>query len=178
MFYLDLFRKLEDVGVRYLVVGGIAVNLHGVNRLTHDVDLMLALDVDAEKVRDWIENRHMLAFDLRPQNAVDPTVGVLVNSPVEFETAYARRVVAEVSGQRIAMAKAKEAEADKTVVDDYHYELSDEQLLHGLSMTPLQRLTWLDEARRFVLALRAAPRTYYEDGKPVRTVTPGAKRIY
>ena len=68
------------------------------------------------------------------------------------------------------MERTSEAESAYAFEDDYHYELSDEQLLHGLSMTPLQRLTWLDEARRFVLALRAAPRTYYEAGKPVRTV--------
>ena len=141
MFYLDLFRKLEDAGVRYLVVGGIAVNLHGVNRLTHDVDLMLAMDpenlrcfvsvakaysfkpvvpvnvedlADAEKVRDWIENKHMLAFGLRPQNAVDPTVDILVNPPVEFEAAYARRVVAEVSGQKIAVASIADIIVMKT----------------------------------------------------------------
>ena len=47
-----------------------------------------------------------------------------------------------------------------------------EQLLHGLSMTPFQRLAWLDGARHFVRALRAAPRTYFEDGKPVRTESP------
>jgi hypothetical protein len=68
-----------------------------------------------------------------------------------------------------------EAETAYAFEDDYHYELSDEQLLHGLSMTPLQRLTWLDEARRFVLALRAAPRTYYEDGRPVRTAVAAAR---
>ena len=73
------------------------------------------------------------------------------------------------------MDKTKEAGARYEVADDYHYELSDEQLLHGLSMTPLQRLTWLDEARRFVLALRAAPRTYYEDGKPVGTAVPAMR---
>ena len=71
------------------------------------------------------------------------------------------------------MERANETDAGYRFSDDYRYELTDEQLLHGLSMTPLQRLTWLDEARRFVLALRAAPRTYYEDGKPVRTVMPG-----
>lgn len=141
MFYLDLFKKLEDAGVRYLVVGGIAVNLHGVNRLTHDIDLMLALDsenlgrfvsvaklysfkpvvpvkvedlADAEKVRDWVENKHMLAFGLRPQNAVDPTVDILVNPPVEFEAAYARRVIAEVSGQRIAVASIADIITMKT----------------------------------------------------------------
>ena len=73
------------------------------------------------------------------------------------------------------MATAKEAEACHAVEDDYHYELSDGQLRHGLSMSPLQRLTWLDEARRFVLALRAAPRTYYRDGVPVETVVPSVR---
>lgn len=70
------------------------------------------------------------------------------------------------------MGRARDVEAAYAVEDDYHYELSDEQLLHGLSMTPLQRIMWLDEARRFVLALRAAPRTYYRDGVPFETVVP------
>ena len=74
------------------------------------------------------------------------------------------------------MERTGEAESLYAVEDDYHYELSDEQLLHGLSMTPLQRLTWLDEARRFVLALRAAPRTYYRDGVPVETVVPSNRK--
>ena len=70
------------------------------------------------------------------------------------------------------MEQAKDVEAGYRIEDDYHYELSDEQLLHGLSMTPFQRLAWLDGARHFVRALRAAPRTYFEDGKPVRTESP------
>lgn len=141
MFYVELFRRLEEGKVRYLVVGGIAVNLHGVNRLTHDVDLMIALDAgnlarfvavakrysfkpvvpvaiedlaDAAKVRDWIENKHMLAFGLRPQNPVEPTVDILVKSPVEFEAAYARRVVAEVEGQQIAIAAVADLIVMKT----------------------------------------------------------------
>ncbi len=52
--------------------------------------------------------------------------------------------------------KAREAKEKYPVVDDYWYELSDEQLRHGLSMTPLQRLQWLDEARRFTLLARRA----------------------
>ena len=42
MFYLDLFRSLEQHRVRYLLVGGLAVNLYGVPRMTMDV--VLALD--------------------------------------------------------------------------------------------------------------------------------------
>ncbi len=44
MFYLDLFRCLHEHRVRYFLVGGLAMNLHGVPRMTMDVDIVLALD--------------------------------------------------------------------------------------------------------------------------------------
>ena len=49
MFFLEFFRALEREGVRYLVVGGVAINLHGAERMTSDVDLMLALDAENQK---------------------------------------------------------------------------------------------------------------------------------
>ena len=36
-------RALNDAAVDYLVVGGLAVNLHGFVRLTRDVDLVIRL---------------------------------------------------------------------------------------------------------------------------------------
>src|SRR5690349_20452283 len=45
IFYEDVFRALNRHGVRYLVVGGVAVNLSGVPRMTKDLDLMLDLSV-------------------------------------------------------------------------------------------------------------------------------------
>ena len=39
-----VFAALEARGVRYLVVGGVAVVLHGHPRFTADLDLVLALD--------------------------------------------------------------------------------------------------------------------------------------
>ena len=44
MFYLDLFQALQKHEVRYVVVGGVAINLHGVERATMDADLVLAMD--------------------------------------------------------------------------------------------------------------------------------------
>lgn len=35
---------MNEAGIRYLVVGGVAVNLHGYRRFTADVDVLLALD--------------------------------------------------------------------------------------------------------------------------------------
>ncbi|RTZ62405.1 MAG: hypothetical protein DSZ32_00410, partial [Gammaproteobacteria bacterium] len=44
MFYLELFKQLERHNVRYLLVGGLAMNLHGVPRMTMDIDIILLLD--------------------------------------------------------------------------------------------------------------------------------------
>lgn len=128
MFYLELFRALQEEQVRYLVVGGVAVNLHGIGRLTVDVDLMLALDAqnlerfvavarrfplkpvvpvkledfaDAAKVRGWIKDKGMLAFALRASDPATPTVDILVKPVVPFDVAWARRV--ERTVERIAI---------------------------------------------------------------------------
>lgn len=131
MFYLDLFRALQEEKVRYLVVGGVAVNLHGIGRLTVDVDLMLALDAqnlerfvsvarrfplkpvvpvelgdfaDAGKVNEWIEKKGMLAFALRSADPATPTVDILVKPVVPFEEAWARRVQRAVENVAIPIA--------------------------------------------------------------------------
>ena len=44
MYYEKLFSALNKKKVKYAVVGGIAVNLYGIERATHDLDLLLAMD--------------------------------------------------------------------------------------------------------------------------------------
>ena len=141
MFYLDLFRALEADRVRYLVAGGLAVNLHGVARLTMDVDLIVALDAenlgrfvsaasrlslkpvvpvplaelaDEAKVRSWILDKGMLTFALRPPGPSDPVVDLLVRTPVPFESAYARRVEKDVAGVKVPVASIDDLIAMKT----------------------------------------------------------------
>ena len=58
-------------------------------------------------------------------------------------------------------------------ITDYWFEVSDEQIREHLERTPLQRLQWLDDARRFTLLARRGTRTYYKDGKPFKVV-PGS----
>lgn len=41
-----IFAVLQRTGVRYVVVGGVAVNLHGYQRFTKDVDLVIELVAD------------------------------------------------------------------------------------------------------------------------------------
>lgn len=42
--FCRILRALADTGVDYVLVGGVAVNLHGVVRATEDIDLFVRLD--------------------------------------------------------------------------------------------------------------------------------------
>lgn len=44
--YLTLFRALNDHSVKYVVIGGIALNLHGIVRATEDIDLFIKPEKD------------------------------------------------------------------------------------------------------------------------------------
>ena len=37
MFYFEVFKAFYQEKIKYLVVGGLAVNLHGVPRITYDI---------------------------------------------------------------------------------------------------------------------------------------------
>ena len=63
-----LFKALNEAGVRYVVVGGVAVVLHGYVRLTADVDLVV--DLDEKEATRAIEA--LTAMNLRPRAPVDP----------------------------------------------------------------------------------------------------------
>ena len=131
MFYLDLFRALDKHDVRYLLVGGVAVNLHGIERMTMDVDLMIALDAanlerfvaasealglkptvpvsirdlgDPVKVRSWVVEKRALVLSLRPPAASDPSVDILLVTPVAFDEAYALRVRKRIEDSVVSLA--------------------------------------------------------------------------
>jgi hypothetical protein len=135
MFYLDLLRSLDARRVRYLLVGGLAMNLLGVPRLTMDVDLVLALDEanleaflasarelglkpsvpvaieslkDPTMRREWIERRNMIAFPLAAADPGAPTVDVLISHPLDFDAAYARRESRPVTDLEVSVASVKD----------------------------------------------------------------------
>lgn len=53
---------------------------------------------------------------------------------------------------------------------DYPYELTDQQLLRYRDLPAVEKLRWLDAARRFTRLARQGTKTYYKDGVPVRVV--------
>ena len=132
MIYLDLFHALHRHQVDYLLVGGLAMNLHGVPRMTMDVDLVLVMNAanldrfiacageleltptapvtlnslkDPEQRKIWREQKHMIAFGLQNTRARIPVmVDVLIAPPLDVEQALARVVERDVDGLPIKLA--------------------------------------------------------------------------
>ncbi len=69
-----IFCALDSTGVRYVVVGGIAVNLHGYQRFTKDVDVVIELIGD-ETLRA-LEALQAIGYSPRLQSAL-PTSPIL-----------------------------------------------------------------------------------------------------
>ena len=115
--YLAIFKKLNEKKIRYLVVGGIAVNLHGIPRMTYDVDLILDLedenikeflqllkgwgfkpkipvdimDFAKKEIREnWIKNKNMKAFNLVNTEWAISEIDIVIDSPVDYKKGYKR----------------------------------------------------------------------------------------
>ena len=131
MFYLDVFRQLDEKRVRYVLVGGLAINLHGVPRLTSSVDLLLAPDTDNMRAllaiadtlvlqvgapgatedmseaggrRSWMTERALVALTLRSKNADDPLINVLLDQKERVDEALMRAECREVGGATVRLA--------------------------------------------------------------------------
>lgn len=113
MFYLDLFSALDRYQVDYVLIGGLAISLHGIERATMDIDvtvamtpenlsalvamarelgmtpvLPVALDTltDLDQLARWHRERNLDAFALRAPGAAGVTLDVLLYPPVDFAT--------------------------------------------------------------------------------------------
>ena len=117
-------RALNEAGVRYLVVGGLAVVAHGHARYTGDVDLVLDLDpgnaaravaaletlgyrprapvpfrdfADPAKRKSWLEEKGLTVFSAASPEHPATEIDLFVENPFEFAAAHARAARFEVS---------------------------------------------------------------------------------
>jgi hypothetical protein len=60
MEYVKLFGKLHECGIRYLICGGLAVNIYGIPRMTADIDILI--DFEESNVARCEEALETLAF--------------------------------------------------------------------------------------------------------------------
>lgn len=112
--YLGIFKELNKKKIKYIVVGGMAVNFLGVPRMTYDIDLLLDMEdknlrrllklmkqwdfkpkvpVDImdfakkEKRQDWMKNKNMKAFCLKNPTWAVSEIDIIINTPIDYKKA-------------------------------------------------------------------------------------------
>ncbi len=68
MIFREIINQLEKNDIKYLIIGGVAVNLYGHPRVTKDLDLMISFE--KENTDKFIEIMNKLSF--KPRVPVDP----------------------------------------------------------------------------------------------------------
>ncbi len=126
-----LLQSLSEESVQYVLVGGLAVQLHGYMRSTFDIDLVLAMNDEnlvrfiavakryglvpsipvpidslrnANQIEQWHREKGMLAFALREPQIGGGVVDILVRPYVPFEQLIANAVAGELFSQKIWIA--------------------------------------------------------------------------
>jgi len=130
MIYSNFIEKMNEYNLPYLVVGGIAVNLHGYLRSTLDLDLLILLDEsntekfvrivnelgfkpvvpvaiqdfnNPEKRDEWLNSRNMKAFSVYNDKNPIEHVDVLIDNTIDFKGFYSRRVTIDGGGIEISL---------------------------------------------------------------------------
>lgn len=112
MLFEEIFRELNKRKIDYVVVGGVAVVMHGVVRLTADLDLMVHLEeknlakfvevmnelgyrpkvpvkaesfIDPENRRAWYEEKNMRVFSFYHPKKGIMLIDIFVNEPVPYD---------------------------------------------------------------------------------------------
>jgi hypothetical protein len=131
MYYESVFRELNKRKVKYLVVGGVAVVLYGVVRLTIDLDLLIDLSteniskfigsmeslgykpkapvkasdlLDIEKRLEWAEKKNMVVFSFYNTKKSFELVDIFITEQVDFKKAYSEKEIIKAGGLGIPTA--------------------------------------------------------------------------
>lgn len=126
--YLGIAKRLDEAAIRYIVVGGVAVNIHGIPRMTYDLDLLVDMEdenlrrllaildewgfrpkipvdimdlANAEKRKEWIEGKGMKAFNLVNEDWALSEIDIIIDAPVDYEKARPGAIRVAVAGVEI-----------------------------------------------------------------------------
>jgi hypothetical protein len=129
--FIGLFTLLTAARIRFVVVGGLALLLHGLDRLTADVDLVIDLSTNAtqdavraltlggyrpmapvdpmfladpERRREWQSTRGMKVFSFWDSTNTRPTVDVILAPVVPFNDLWTDAAVVTIGGVGVRIA--------------------------------------------------------------------------
>ena len=111
-----IFTKLKSLNAKYVLVGGVACNLHGLPRSTQDIDLLIPRDTkNTEKILEalsdlpWQQARELDAEEVikKPFTIIgdQPRVDLLTIAGTErFEAAFAKALTRKILKTEIVFA--------------------------------------------------------------------------
>lgn len=125
--FKEFLKSLNRARIRYLVIGGYAVNAYGYHRHTGDLDVWVAVDSEnANKLsRAWQRFAGFSAQEVPPSIFLkrgamfrfgrEPSLIELVTriSGVSFEACYARRTIRVIDGVKVSMISLADLKKNK-----------------------------------------------------------------
>jgi len=142
--FKKLFSSLNKASIKYMVAGGIAVNLYGIERATADLDIALELEkgnllkfinvaeklglrpkipvklgdfIDPEKRRSWRMDKGMLVFSLYDPKNPFFLIDIFTEIPFDFDAIYKQRKKVKFENIFIPVVPIKELIAMKEKSD-------------------------------------------------------------
>jgi hypothetical protein len=135
--FKEFIQSLNDNAVRYLLVGGYAVALHGYPRYTKDLDIWVdSADENAARIIKALQQFGFGSLDLKESDFTTPDQVVQLGYPpnridmltslsgVEFSECYASRVVEEIDGVPVSFIDLENLKKNKKATGR-HQDLAD-----------------------------------------------------
>ncbi|WP_298266424.1 nucleotidyl transferase AbiEii/AbiGii toxin family protein [Geobacter sp.] len=142
MLFLDIFRRFNEKGLDYVIIGGVALLMHGVVRLTADLDLMVALEhdnlrklidvmaelgyrpripepagalLDSAKRQGWIDQKNMEVFSFYDPGQPVALIDIMIHEPVDYRTLRERAVMMDINELSVPVASREDLIAMKRI---------------------------------------------------------------
>lgn len=106
-------KILARSGAKYLLVGGVAANLHGVARGTKDIDVLIPRDLEnTQKILKALENLTWgISREIDPQEVLKKPFTIIGDTPrvdllwragkIKFKDAYPNRIERKIQGIKV-----------------------------------------------------------------------------
>jgi hypothetical protein len=132
---LRILKMLYDCKIKYILVGGLAINLYGIPRTTIDVDIMIELNndnilslincfktngfrfrqpidekklIDKEYRKQLKEEKNVIVLTLENPNNPLEVLDFFIDNPIDFNKAYSRKKILKVDDFEIYIASIED----------------------------------------------------------------------
>ena len=155
MFYYEILEAFYKHGIKYLLVGGLAVILYGIPRTTQDIDVVISMNEEnvkkmnkilknlgyrprlpvnpddlakPEVVKKWVNNKNLKAFSFYHKKESYKIFDIVIVNAPNFEEAFKNRNIKKVKDIEIYLASIDDLILMKESSDRLQ-DLSDAELL-------------------------------------------------